>query len=282
MFRGLFIGIDRYQPPINRLSCAVADAQALGTLFDDNTEGPTTLLLNADATRDNIANALEALKSADDNDLVVITFSGHGTDDHRLVPVDADASDLESSCISLDDLAVQLDAIPAKQLIVALDCCFAGGFGGARVFAPTAIRSPVEDRTLLERLVRGDGRVVLTASGKSEPALETKRFGHGLFSYHLLQALQGVGELATATHIPFLELLNYLTTSVLDSAQLIGEVQTPTVYGSIEGAPALPRLQPGAAYARAFPDRVRPPASEDWPRCSPMASASRSLSVGPQ
>jgi helicase len=264
MLRGLFIGIDRYPAPINRLSCAKADALAIGSLFKDNSEGVATLLLDADATKRNIEAALDDLQSAAVDDLVVITFSGHGTDDHRLVPVDADASDLEGSCLALDALAQKLDAIQARHLIVVLDCCFAGGFGGARVFAPTAARSPVEDRTLVEGLVRGEGRVVLTASGRGEPALETQRFGHGLFSYHLLEALQGVGELATADQIPFYDLLNYVTTSVVDSARLLNDVQTPTVYGSIEGAPTLPRLIPGEAYAAAFPDRVRLPATADW------------------
>lgn len=264
MFRGLFIGIDRYRAPVNRLSCARADAVALGSLFADNTEGSIAFLLDAGATRKDIEDALASLTSSDPDDLVVMTFSGHGTEDHRLVPVDADGGDLERTCLSLNDLAVRLDAIPARQLIVVLDCCFAGGFGGARVFAPTAARAPIEDRTLLERLVRGDGRVVFTASGKGEPALETQRYAHGLFTYHLLEALQGVGDFASADHIPLYALLEYASKSVLDSARRLGEEQTPTLYGSIEGAPALPRLRPGEAYGRAFPDRVRPPATSDW------------------
>lgn len=264
MFRGLFIGVDRYQTPINRLSCAKADAVALGSLFQDSAAGAVDLLLDADATKANIEAALDRLKSASPDDLVVVAFSGHGTDDHRLVPVDADAHDMLSSCIALDDLAKHLDSISSKQLMVVLDCCFAGGFGGARVFTPSAARSPVEDRTMLEGLVRGDGRVVLTASGKGEPALETLRYGHGLFTYHLLEALQGVGDLASADQIPLYDLLGHVMTSVVDSAKLLGEVQTPTIYGSIEGAPTLPRLTPGENYARAFPDRVRAPATAAW------------------
>ena len=90
MFRGLFIGVDRYQTPINRLSCAKADAVALGSLFQDSAAGAVDLLLDADATKANIEAALDRLKSASPDDLVVVAFSGHGTDDHRLVPVDAD------------------------------------------------------------------------------------------------------------------------------------------------------------------------------------------------
>jgi len=264
MVRGLFIGIDRYPAPISRLSCARADAVALSALFRDNSQGEIDLLIDAAATRASILTALDRLGETSPDDLVVIGFSGHGTEDHRLVPVDADVNDLASSCISLADLAGYLDAIPAKQLVVVLDCCFSGGFGGARVFAPSSARSAIEDRTSVEHLVRGDGRVVLAASGRGEPALETRSFGHGLFTYHLLEALQGAGGLATADIIPLLSLLEQVTTKVMDSAKLLGEVQTPSIYGSIEGAPALPRLVPGATYAAAFPSRVRPPATREW------------------
>lgn len=264
MLRGLFIGIDKYKAPINRLSCARADALALSSLFRDNSDGEVELLADADATRQGILDALKELQHVNEDDLVVISFSGHGTEDHRLVPADAVADDLTSTCIPLDDLAVCLDAIPSKQLVVILDCCFAGGFGGARAFAPSSTRSTMEDRQVIERLIRGDGRVVLTASGKGEPALETQQYGHGLLTYHLLEALQGVGKSAQSDGIPLLVLLDHITTHVLDSAKLLGEIQTPTLYGSIEGAPALPRLTPGPSYAAAFPGRVRPPAVEAW------------------
>lgn len=270
MLRGLFIGIDKYPAPITRLTCARADALALGSLFEDNSDnGSITKLVDADATRENILHAIEDLKTARDDDFVVITFSGHGTDDHRLVPIDADASDLAGTCVSLDELAVHLDAILSRQMFVVLDCCFSGGIGGARVFAPTASRSPIEDRQSVERLIRGNGRLVLTASAASEPAVETKQFGHGLLSYHLIHAVQGYGDYLDSEFIPLLALVDYVTLSVFDSARLLGEIQTPTVYGSVEGAPALPRLTPGAAYAAVFPERVRRPATRDWSSLQP-------------
>ncbi|WP_322858193.1 DEAD/DEAH box helicase [Mycobacterium europaeum] len=271
MLRGLFIGIDKYPAPITRLTCARADALALGSLFEDNSDnGSVTKLVDADATGENIVHAIEDLKAAREDDFVVITFSGHGTDDHRLVPIDADASDLAGTCISLDELAVHLDGIPSRQMFVVLDCCFSGGIGGARVFAPTAARLPIEDRHSVERLIRGDGRLVLTASAASEPAIETKQFGHGLLSYHLIRAVQGYGDYLDSEFIPLLALIDYVTLNVLDSAQLLGEIQTPTVYGAVEGAPALPRLTPGAAYAAVFPERVRKPATRDWNSLRPF------------
>jgi helicase len=100
MLRGLFIGIDRYKPPINRLSCARTDAAALSSLFRDNSDGKIELLADSDATHQRILDELKELQHASEDDLVVISFSGHGTEDHRLVPVDALADDLVSTCIS--------------------------------------------------------------------------------------------------------------------------------------------------------------------------------------
>jgi helicase len=264
MFRGLFIGIDGYSAPVQRLSCARADAVALASLFEDSLSGEVVTLVDRAATLAAIRSALEDLAHGAADDFVVVTFSGHGTDDHRLVPVDVDVDALEASCLSLEDLAVLLDIIPARQLLVVLDCCFAGGFGGARVFSQAQKRSLGEDRTVLQRMIRGDGRVVITASGAGEPALETRSIGHGLLTHHLLEGLQGPDRLQENGLIPLLSLFNYVTTGVLDSASLLGEKQTPTVYGSLEGAPALAPLTPGALYAIAFPSRVRPPIDGSW------------------
>lgn len=264
MIRGLFVGVDRYKPPVNRLTCAVADAQALGSLFEDSLDGQFKTLLDDDATRANILQELEALATASADDFVIVTFSGHGTDDHRLVPADVDVADLPNSCVSLDELAERLDRIPATQLLVVLDCCFSGGFGGARVFAPAVQRSVAEDRTAVEALVRGSGRIVITASGSGEPAFETVEFGHGLLTYYLVTGLQGRDGLGSAGRIPIFDLFQFVMSGVVDAATRIHQIQTPTIYGSLEGAPTLAILAPGVHYAAAFPTRVRTPATSDW------------------
>ncbi|HQZ33276.1 MAG TPA: caspase family protein, partial [Ilumatobacteraceae bacterium] len=264
MIRGLFIGIDRYLPPVNRLTAAKADAAALSALFEDTLGGEIKFLADTHATLANIVTELENLRTAAADDLVVVSFSGHGTDDHRLVPVDVVVDDLVGTCLPLEELATHLDAIPSQHLLVFLDCCFSGGFGGARVFAPSAQRSMTEDRSSLVALARGSGRIVLTASGAGEPALETAALGHGIFSHHLLAALQGPAGLVEGGRIALLDIVNYVTKHVVEEAALLRAIQTPTMYGSIEGAPTLAVLVPGARYGAAFPSRVRSNASTDW------------------
>jgi helicase len=136
MFRGLHIGIDRFADSrIPWLSGAVRDAEALHALFADTLGDDGALLTNQDATADGIRLALASLASTSSNDdVVVITYAGHGSEDHFLIPHDGDVSRIAETCISLDELADLISAIPGETLFCALDCCFSGGLG-ARVFS---------------------------------------------------------------------------------------------------------------------------------------------------
>jgi hypothetical protein len=103
--RGLFIGIDRYaSPSVNWLSCAGRDARALHALFTDSFGGATTLLLDDQATVAEIGRCFDALSACDPEDVVVITFSGHGTNSHELVTHDSDPRDLTRTTIPLTTL----------------------------------------------------------------------------------------------------------------------------------------------------------------------------------
>lgn len=279
MLRGLFVGVDRYQAPIGRLSCAVSDAQALACLFEDTLGGTVSRLLDKQATGDAVRSELASLQSVAEDDLVVISFSGHGTEDHQLVPVDADPDRVDETCIPLTELAELLDSIPSKNLMVFLDCCFSGGFGGSRAFAPTAKRAMLEDRSSVRALARGDGRIVITASGAGEPALETISLGHGLLSNYLILGLQGAEDLLTAGRLPLMALFEWVLRQVQHAAERMHETQTPTLYGSLEGAPTLTPLRPGDSFALAFPGSVRPPASSDWKSLTPYGIKSDVLDL---
>jgi hypothetical protein len=99
-FRGVFVGIDRYaSPDINWLSCARRDAIALHALFSDSLGGGARLLVDSEATRSAIETTLAELGSCSEDDVVVLGFSGHGSNTHQLVTYDSDPGDLESTGI---------------------------------------------------------------------------------------------------------------------------------------------------------------------------------------
>ncbi|WP_426752740.1 DEAD/DEAH box helicase [Myxococcus sp. Y35] len=262
-FRGLFIGIDRYvSPDINWLSCARRDAAALHALFTDTLGGSTTVLADEDATRAGIEAQLAELTTCGPEDVVVVSYSGHGAETHELVPYDTDVHDLANTAIPLERMADWFARIPARRLIFILDCCFSGGMG-AKVLrvegVPRAMRSVDSKLNQLS----GEGRLILTAASATEEAYENPRLRHGFLTYYLLQALQGAEEVQSGGKVSVYRLLEYVTQRVIDAAKQIGRQQHPTMRGTLDGELTWPIFKPGALFHAAFPERVRAEASRD-------------------
>jgi helicase len=176
VLRGCFIGVDRYaDPSIAELSSAKRDAVALHALFSDNLAGSVDLLCDEAATSAAVTTALTELQRSDADDVVVISFSGHGTSTHELVTHDADVNDLAASCISLDALTELIAAVPARQLICILDCCFSGGAGAKVLNSPRRPRSrrcapsPPNSRSCPGRVVSSSRHPQLTSRHGKTP-----------------------------------------------------------------------------------------------------------------
>jgi helicase len=130
LFHGLFVGVDRHaSPAVSELRFAERDATALHALFTDTLGGHTELLTGPAVTKDSITARFRALAACDADDIVVIAFSGHGSETHELVTYNASIEDLPGTCIALSDLTEWFSAIPARQLVCILDCCFSGAMG---------------------------------------------------------------------------------------------------------------------------------------------------------
>jgi replicative superfamily II helicase len=255
-FRGLFIGVDRYASPhINWLSCARRDAIALETLFADTLGGTTTLLADEDATRARIETAFQELENCDPNDTVVISFSGHGSESHELITYDADVRNLPATAIPLDELTRWFSRIPAKRLIILLDCCFSGGMG-AKVLRVEAVPRRLSSVEAQLAQMSGEGRLIITASAANEPAWENPRTGHGYFTHFFLEALQGAAEIIEAGRLPVFRLLEYVTRRVVDAAGQFGHPQHPALRGTMDREISWPVFVPGERYRTAFPDRA--------------------------
>ncbi|WP_250126493.1 DEAD/DEAH box helicase [Chroococcidiopsis sp. CCMEE 29] len=262
-FRGLFVGIDRYaSPDISWLSCARRDAVALRALFGDALGGEAKLLVDQEATYSAIQEQLAQLATSDEDDVVVVAFSGHGTETHQLVTYDTDVYDLASTSISLDTLTELISRILARRLICFLDCCFSGGMGAKVLKVETVARNLNSAESAIAQL-SGEGRIILTASSPTEPAYENTRFGHGLLTYYLLEALQGAEEVQQSGKLAVYRLLEYVTQRVMDAAAGLGKPQHPTLRGQINGELIWPVFKPGARYRAAFPERAHPEVTPD-------------------
>lgn len=154
---------------------------------------------------------------------VFVYFSGHGAPDPGnglayLVPWDGDAKYLESTGYPVKRLYEKLNALKARQIVVAMDSCFSGA-GGRSVLAKGL-------RPLVTKLDAGTqvmGRtVVLAASGPDEVTGTAHDQGHGLFTYYLLRGLNAEKGKGTVQ-----ELFGYLLPKVRDGARDDNREQTP-------------------------------------------------------
>lgn len=163
-----FVGIDKHRDlGIRDLTGARRDATALWALFGDTLPGITAaLIVDAEATVGRVRRALdETLGAAGPDDTVIITFSGHGTHDHRLVAHDTDAADLHDTTIPMREVVSRLRQSRVGAVLCVLDCCFSGG-APARVLEDSPVaRDAVSP--LLE--VVGKGRVLIAASNVTSP-----------------------------------------------------------------------------------------------------------------
>lgn len=256
-FHGLFIGVDKYSSPdINELSCAANDAKSLYSLFADNLgEKDAKMLLNERATKDAIVSDVkDRLSQVSADDLVFISYSGHGSDDHHLVTYDSDPLKFKETSIALDELVELFKAIPSKNVIMLLDCCFSGG-AGARVFKREIAMRAIESTDAIIKRISGEGRLIVTASGAGEEAIEDRKRGHGLLTHFFTDGLLGNTQVTDGGKINIYSLLEFVTSQVKAAASIFRHVQSPTVRGAIDGELTFPVFKRGSVFNRFFPER---------------------------
>ncbi len=184
------------------------------------------------------------LDRAGPDDVVLLSFAGHGTHDHRLVVSDTQMASLPGTTLSMAELAERFRASDARAVICFLDCCFSGG-APARVL----ITSPTPRDSNIPFVIEGTGRVLLAACNVDEEALEDPRTRHGLFTHALLECLQqGTGA------ISLIGLVDEVNRRVRADAARLGYIQTPVMFGHVEGEISIPVMRRGPCYSEAFPE----------------------------
>lgn len=197
------IGIDAYPGGLFRpLRYAVADAQAMAELFGRATLSeetprpplervPIRIEGTADrpATRADVERAFAQLRQARPDDVVVISFSGHGYTDAAgrffLVPSDVRAAvgpggekPVPASMIAADDLANWLAPVEAGAIYMVIDACHSAASVQAGGFKPGPMGDPG-----LGQLAYDKGISILSASAPDQFAMEASDLGHGLLTY---------------------------------------------------------------------------------------------------
>ncbi|HUN53964.1 MAG TPA: polysaccharide deacetylase family protein [Smithella sp.] len=234
----VIIGIDKYEK-WPKLQYAVNDAQAVrDVLIKKYRFKPENiyLLLNEEATRERILSVLgDTLGNTDKikkDDRVFVFFAGHGATRQLpsgrylgyIVPVNADLQNYEGQAISMTNFQDISETIPARHVFFVMDSCYSG-LGLTRGGGFQAVTE-----NYLKEISRRFSRQMLTAGGMDEQVADNGPNGHSVFTWTLLQGLEGKADLNGDGYITASELAAYLAPSVSSISK-----QTPS-FGNLPGS----------------------------------------------
>lgn len=216
----LVIGINDYEGM--RLGNARNDAEAVAALLKEKYGFDEVIsLLDRDASRENILRYLrEDLRDrVSDEDRLIIFFAGHGESQPSkgggrigyIIPQDA-RKDTSIDHIDMDELRKACDRIPAKHILIILDCCFSG------VAAITSrIRGKPEESpkkltdAYLRKLTEKKSYQIMTAGDVDQPIRDSGyTSGHSAFTSALLDGLRGGADRDSNGLITATELFDYV------------------------------------------------------------------------
>lgn len=193
-------------------------------------------LLNKEATRERIVWALGD-QLADPNkvgkdDRVFVFFAGHGATRKLpsgkelgyIVPVDAEAEASQAKSISMTQLQEFCELIPAKHLYFVIDSCYSG------LALTRAGGTSSKNANYLEEITRRMARQILTAGGADQQVADNGPGGHSIFTWTLLQGLQGLADTDGNSAITASELGAYISPIVSSLSH-----QTPA-FGNLLGS----------------------------------------------
>lgn len=232
----LIIGVGRTSKQLKwSLPTTVRDAQRVRQVFTDLSLcaypiGQVHLLTDGSASQKRIGAELTSwLRSQAEQDTdstVVVYFSGHGwrTDDGRyaLIPSDVNPDDMEKTVIWGDVFSKALGEIPCKRLLVILDCCYAAGVGalkGELDPPPKGFQSGAPTGSLVAALKEGEGRVIISSSRDDQTSWIRKDGEFSIFTYHLVEALEGAATPANMPEVRLAHIVDHLSETVPQSVQ---------------------------------------------------------------
>jgi peptidoglycan/xylan/chitin deacetylase (PgdA/CDA1 family)/tetratricopeptide (TPR) repeat protein len=231
------IGIDDYQK-WPKLRYAANDATAMRDILVQKYQFKPQnvfLLLNGQATRENILSLIgDKLANPDmvkREDRVFVFYAGHGAtrklpsgrDLGYIIPVDADLQNYQGKAISMTNFQDIAEAVPAKHLLFVMDSCYSG-------LALVRGGGIAHSTNYLQEITRRTAREMFTAGGADEQVADNGPNGHSIFTWTLLQALDGRADLNGDGVITGTELAAYVAPAVSSLSH-----QTPA-FGNMPGS----------------------------------------------
>jgi Flp pilus assembly protein TadD/uncharacterized caspase-like protein len=252
----LVVGISQYQSKaIPALQFADKDARLFSEFLQTEAGGNMdrqnlTLLLNGDATFSAIYQAMFALISrVQKNDTVYFYFSGHGDVENQtvfnlgyLLGYDSPPNNYINHAVRIEDInnfANTLSARNNAKVILITDACRSGKLAGDMIGGRRLIS------THLLKAQRNEIR--LASCGPDELSVENQGWGggRGVFSYYLLQALQGLAVAPPQQVVSGKDLQTFMANAFKQDKilQRDGHKQTPVITGNLGIALSKPTEQ---------------------------------------
>jgi uncharacterized caspase-like protein len=174
--------------------------------------------------------------------MVIIYFAGHGSTERDtlspdgdglekyLLAADSDPADIYSTALPMRELGYLFSRIKSERLVFLVDSCYSGASGG-RTVENFGFRANISDK-FLERISTGRGKIIITASAANEVSAEKDELEHGVFTYFLLEGLNGKADTDSDKIITVDEIYRYVSDQV---PKATGQEQHPVKRGSVEG-----------------------------------------------
>lgn len=234
----LVIGINDYEG--RPLKNARNDAEAVAALLKKKYGFDEVIsLLDKDASRENILHYLmeDLVDRVDRDDRLIIFFAGHGEsqpskDGGRIgyiVPQNARKGTL-IDLIKMNELRESCDSIPAKHILIILDCCFSGV--AAITYNPRGEQEkPPKKLTdaFMRKLIEKNAYQIMTAGDVDQSTPDSSLTpGHSAFTAALLDGLRGDADRDDNGLITATELFDYVQQRVYSETSADGaEGQMP-------------------------------------------------------
>lgn len=243
--KALFVGINKYQDSkLSDLKFAVNDVSSIYDILTDPNRGgftPDNCLLMTDKSREanlqpirsNLMSSIRSLsEAAKPNEYILFYFSGHGieeNDESYLLPSDARINVLCDTAVQIDWIRETLKGSKACAKVLILDSCHAGAMKGKA-------ESGRMTKGLHDSLFpAAEGFAILASCKLNETSWEMPDKKHGVFSYFLIEGLQGAADYDNDGHIRVSDASRYTADKTIDWSFKEGAQQTPNLEYKVVG-----------------------------------------------
>lgn len=200
------VGIADYPGSANDLTLPANDAKSMEWLYKKNSNAVTSLLLDNDATRSAILNAIRTtFKYASTDDIIVFFFSGHGYKGGFMA---------YDGSLGYDEVREAMNESQCKNKMIFADACFSGKMRQGN--------RPLKEEHKLSNVM------LFLSSRDNETSIERRNMTNGFFTTALVAALRGKADINRDKTITAEELFKYVSYNVI---KLSNGKQHPVMWG---------------------------------------------------